>query len=135
MKHAARLTVGAVVAFAGALTIACQNGVSGPSLSATIVSMTLQPTVTAPSSENICCCHVVGSVKNTSSVTAHVQLQFPAKAGGTEVGRAIDLERDLAPGAVRAFEAPGLMVACSSIDPKQVLSDAIVRVIGLWEPI
>jgi len=110
MTHAKRLMAGAAVALAGAVTIGCQNGVTGPSLSASIQTLTLVPTV------------------------EHVQLQFPAKTGGTEVGRAVVLEKDLAPGAVRPFEAPGLMVPCGQLDSKQVLADAVVRPIGLWQP-
>jgi len=125
---------GAAVALAGAVTIGCQNGVTGPSLSASIQTLTLVPTVNAPLSQNICCCHVIGTVKNTAAITEHVQLQFPAKTGGTEVGRAVVLEKDLAPGAVRPFEAPGLMVPCGQLDSKQVLADAVVRPIGLWQP-
>jgi hypothetical protein len=134
MTNAARLVVGAAVAFAGALAIGCQNGVTGPSLSASIQTLSLVPTVNAPYSQNICCCHVVGTVKNTGTITEHVQLQFPAKTGGTEVGRAVVLVNDVLSGTVRNFEAPGLMVACSTIDPKQVLADAVIRPIGLWEP-
>jgi hypothetical protein len=126
---------GAAVALAGAFALGCQNGVTGPSLSASIQTLALVPTVSAPSSQNICCCHVVGTVKNTASINEHVQLQFPAKTAGSEVGRAVVLERDLAPGAVRSFEAPGLMVPCGTLDPKQVLADAVVRPIGLWQPL
>jgi hypothetical protein len=134
MTHTARLVAGAAVALAGALTMACQNGVTGPSLSASIQTLSLAPTVNAPSSQNICCCHVVGSVKNTGSITEHVQLQFPAKSGGTEVGRAVVLVNDLPSGEARSFEAPGLMVPCGTLDVNQVKADAIIRPIGLWEP-
>jgi len=125
---------GIAFALAGVLTLGCQNGVVGPSLSAAIQTLSLVPTVEAPSSQNICCCHVVGTVKNTGTITEHVQIQFPAKSGGTEVGRAVVLERDLAPGSLRSFTAPGLMVPCGTLDPTQVRTDAIVRPIGLWEP-
>lgn len=135
MKHAARLTVGAAVALAGALAMACQNGVTGPSLSATIQTISLSPTVKLPAGENICCCHVVGTVKNNSSVTAHIRLEFTAKKDGGTIGQAMVLEKEVGSGAVRSFEAPGMFAPCSSIDTKQILADAVVRVIGLWEPI
>jgi hypothetical protein len=134
MTHTARLMAGVAAALAGALAMACQNGVTGPSLSASIQTLSLAPTVSAPSSQNICCCHVIGSVKNTASIVEHVQLQFPAKSNGAEVSRAIVLVNNVTPGEVRGFEAPGLLVPCGTLDVNQVKADAIIRPIGLWEP-
>ena len=134
MKHAARLMVGAALALSGSLTLACQTGVTGPSLSAAIETLALAPTVNAPASQNICCCHVVGTVRNTSGVTEHIQLQFPAKAANGDSATAVVLLNDVLPGALRSFEAPGIFAPCSSFTVAQVRADAIVRPIGLWEP-
>lgn len=134
MKHGPRLVVAVGVALVGALTLACQNGVVGPSLTASVLTLSLSPTLKVPAGENICCCHVVGTVKNTSSVNVHVELRFPAVANGQNVGTAVDLERDIAPNGVRAFEAVGIQSACSSLSLAQISADQRVRVIGLWEP-
>lgn len=134
MKHAARLMVGAALALSGSLTLACQSGVTGPSLSAVIETLALAPTVNAPQSQNICCCHVVGTARNTSGITIHIQMQFPARAANGDTGTAVVLLNDVLPGALRSFEAPGLFAPCSSFAVAQVRADAIVRPIGLWEP-
>jgi hypothetical protein len=134
MKHAARLTVGAALALSGSLTLACQSGVTGPSLSAVIETLALAPTVNAPAAQNICCCHVVGTVRNTSGITIHIQLQFPAKGANGDTGTAVVLLNDVLAGALRSFEAPGIFAPCSSFTAAQVRADAIVRPIGLWEP-
>ena len=134
MKRGIRLALGTALALSGALAIACQNGVTGPSLTATILDLSLTPTATVPAGENICCCHVVGTVKNTSSIDVHIQLEFPATAGGVNVGMATILVRNVTPGAVRTFEAIGIQSACSSLSMTQIAADQRVRAIGLWEP-
>lgn len=134
MKHAERLMVGAAAALACALTMACQTGVTGPSLSASIETLSLRPTVDAPSAENICCCHVVGTVRNTAGLTEHIQLQFPARTASGDFGTAVVLERDVPSGAVRSFEAPGIFGPCSTFTAAQIRSAAVIRPIGLWEP-
>ena len=135
MKHARRLALGLAVALAGALAMACQNGVTGPSLTATILQLDLSPTLKVPAGENICCCHVVGTVKNTSSVSVHIRLQFPAKdKAGASAGAAEVLVTSVPAGATRPFEAVGIQTACGLLDKAQITADQRVRVIGLWEP-
>jgi len=134
MMQVARLAVAALLALGIATAFGCQNGVTGPSLSAVVESMSLSPTLKVPAGENICCCHVVGTVKNTSSIDVHIQLEFPATAGGVNVGMATILVRNVTPGAVRTFEAIGIQSACSSLSMTQIAADQRVRAIGLWEP-
>jgi hypothetical protein len=142
MKHGARLAVAVAFALGVAFTFACQNGVVGPSLTATIQTISLSPTFPftpgdatgEQASRNICCCLVVGTVKNTSSITAHIELQFPATSLGQNVGTAVDLEKDVASQAVRAFSAVGIQAACNKLSLTQIGTDQRVRVIGLWEP-
>jgi uncharacterized protein YfcZ (UPF0381/DUF406 family) len=142
MKHGARLAVAVALALGIAFTFACQNGVVGPSLTATIQTISLSPTFPftpgdatgEQASRNICCCLVVGTVKNTSSITAHIELQFPAISAGQSVGTAVDLEKDVASQAVRSFSAVGIQAACNTLSLTQITADQHVRVIGLWEP-
>ena len=69
---------------AGAFAIGCQNGVTGPSLSATVQNVRLNPTVAGvQGGENVCCCHVIGSVTNTSSITVSATIEPQV---GTEGG-------------------------------------------------
>jgi hypothetical protein len=130
-----RLLAATLFALVGILTIACQNSVNGPSLSATVQNLQLTPTVAGvDGGANVCCCLVTGQVTNTSQVGIHVQLTFPAKnAQGTAVGTAVDFERDIAAGAPRAFTAAGIQAACKDVNLTQVNADKTVRVLGLWE--
>jgi hypothetical protein len=142
MKHGARFAMAVALALGVLLTIACQNGVVGPSLTAAIQTISLSPTfpftagdaTSEQASRNICCCLVVGTVKNTSSITAHIELQFPATSQGQNVGTAVDLEKEVAPQAVRSFSAVGIQAACNKLSLNQITTDQRVRVIGLWEP-
>jgi len=134
MTKAARLAGAAILAAGAALAIGCQNSVTGPSLTAVVGSLSLTPTLKVPAGENICCCHVVGTVRNTSSIAVNVQLDFQAKQGGTVVGTATVMVENVSPDAVRSFEAKGVYAPCSSLDLGQISADQRVRVIGLWEP-
>jgi hypothetical protein len=144
MKHGARLAVAVALALGAAFTIACQSGVVGPDLTATIQTMSLSPTfpftpgdaVGEQASRNICCCLVVGTVKNTSSIAAHIELQFPATTlQGQNAGVGVDLEKNVDPGAVRAYSAVGLQAACNTLSLTQITANQRVRVIGLWQPL
>jgi len=114
----------------------CQNGVTGPSLTATVQNVSLQPTVVGlDGGQNVCCCHVRGQVTNSSSVTVHAELYFPAKAtNGDALGTARDIQRDLTAGASRSFLAVGISAACKDVNLSQILTDMLVRVKGIWEP-
>lgn len=143
MKHAARFAVAVALALGVAFTIACQNGVVGPSLTATVQTISLSPTfpftagnaTSEQAARNICCCVVVGTVKNTSSIAAHVELRFPAISQGQAVGTAIALEKDIPSQATRSFSAVGVQAACNTVSLSQITADQRVRVIGLWEPL
>lgn len=140
MKLAGRLAVGVGVALVCALVIGCQNGVSGPSLTATTASLSLVPTMTEgtelEANRNICCCHVTGTVTNGSSVPVNIELRFPAKSKqtGEQVGMGLDLQKSMAAGGTRSFVAVGIYAACNSLDLAQIQRDQIVNVRGLWSP-
>lgn len=143
MKHAARFAVAVALALGAAFTIACQNGVVGPSLTATVQTISLSPTfpftpgnaTSEQASRNICCCLVVGTVQNTSSITAHIELRFPATSQGQNAGTAIDLEKDVPSQAGRSFSAVGIQAPCNTLSLSQITADQRVRVIGLWAPL
>lgn len=127
----------AALALAVVLTAACQNGVTGPSLSVTLQNVTLQPTVAGlVGGENVCCCHIFGTVTNTSTVAVHVELLFPATGSdGRQLGTGIDIEQNIASGATREFRAVGITAACRDVSLSQVLADKTIRLKGLWDPV
>jgi len=137
MKQITGFPLTAALAVAGALMAGCQNGVVGPSLSATVQNVSLQPTVAGlQGGQNVCCCHLAGQVTNTSTVPVHAELLFEAKAAnGDRLGTAIDIEQNVAAGATRSFLAVGITAACKDVILSQVLADKRIRLKGLWEPL
>jgi hypothetical protein len=120
----------------GALSAGCQNGVTGPSLVANFHDVSLQPTVAGlEGGANVCCCHLVGRLTNSSSVAVDAELRFPAKdRAGQPVGVGEDLLLSVAPGATKQFLAVGVTAPCSSLTMSQILADGQVRLKGLWQP-
>jgi hypothetical protein len=136
MKQAVGFAAIAALVLAGALMAGCQQGVTGPSLSATVQNVSLQPTVAGlEGGQNVCCCHVAGQVTNTSSVPVHAELLFTAKGpNGLLVGTALTIQRDVPARATRTFLAVGIFAACKDISLSQIVADKLVRLKGLWEP-
>jgi len=136
MTQASRLLLAAsAVCLSVGLLMACQNGVVGPSLSATVApppTLALQPSLAGQ--PTVCCCHVVGTVTNTSSVTVHVQLAFPASVAGQSAGAAYDFQKNVAAGEVRSFLAAGIYAPCSQIAVDRIFADRQVQVTGLYQP-
>ncbi len=132
----ARLAAVMLVVLAGVFVVGCQSGVTGPSLAATVQGVTLQPTVAGlVGGENVCCCHIRGSVTNQSSVAVHAELLFEAKGtSGQALGTAIVMEQSIQPGATRSFLAVGITAACREVSLSQVVADKQIRLKGLWEP-
>jgi hypothetical protein len=141
MKPVRHLAVALGAALVGALLLAgCQNGVSGPSLTAATSAVTLMPSLGSvpdlEANKNTCCCHVTGTVKNTSGIEVHVELKFPAtnRQTGQPAGTALTILRNIGPGASRDFSAIGIYAPCNALDRDQVVRDQIVNIKGLWEP-
>ena len=101
-----------------------------------VQGVTLQPTVAGlVGGENVCCCHIRGSVTNQSSVAVHAELLFEAKGtSGQAIGTAIVMEQSIQPGATRSFLAVGITAACREVSLSQVVADKQIRLKGLWEP-
>lgn len=137
MTHRHNFPAAVALAFAVVVMAACQNGITGPSLSVTLQNVSLQPTVAGlVGGENVCCCHIFGQVTNTSTVAVHVELLFPATgADGRTLGTGIDIEQNVAPGATREFRAVGITAACRDVRLSQVLADKLIRLKGLFEPV
>lgn len=105
-----------------ALLATCDFG-AGPSggddgtvrLDVPVSGEALQATTT---NSRLCCCRVVGTVVNRSSVPVHVTLKYEAYRSGQEdpVGVAFTFLRALQPGEQRRFAASGFVIPCSSID-------------------
>ena len=125
-----------LVVLAGVLLSACQSGVTGPSLAATVQGVTLQPTVTGlVGGENVCCCHIRGTVTNQSSVSVDAELLFPARTpDGKGAGTGIVMEQEIPPGGSRAFVAVGITAACRDVSLTQIVADKQIRLKGLWQP-
>ena len=126
----------AVLAAAAAVMAACQNGVTGPSLSATVQNLSSQRTVAGlVGGENVCCCHIAGQLTNTSSIGVHAEVLFTARnSSGQAVGTALNIQRDVAAGASRSFLAVGIAAACKDVSLAQINQDKVIRLKGLWEP-
>jgi hypothetical protein len=136
MTRTTGFAVVAACAVAGALIGGCQNGVTGPSLSATYQNVSLQPTVAGlTGGENVCCCHLAGRVTNTSSIAVDAEVRFTAKAGdGTVLGTASDIMTNIPAGASRQFLAVGIAEACRSLSLSQIVTDGQIRLKGLFTP-
>jgi hypothetical protein len=136
MRLRAGFAVTAAIAIAGITFAGCQNGVTGPSLSANFSNVSLQPTVAGlEGGQNVCCCHLVGRVTNTSTISVDAELRFTAKgADGRLLGTASDIVVDLPSGATRQFIAVGLTTPCKDISLSQVVADGAIRLKGLWLP-
>ncbi len=132
-----RTALGAIaVAAAGALISGCQNGVTGPSLSATYHDVSLQPTVVGvEGGANVCCCHLAGKFTNTSSISVDAELRFLAKdKNGQQVGTGEAVLNDVPAGATQPFLAVGIPAPCSSLTLSQILADGSIRLKGLFTP-
>lgn len=130
--------VGIAAALSGSVVLlgSCQRGITGPTLTATVQNLSLQPTVAGlQGGQNVCCCHLAGQVTNTSPVAIHAELRFPAKGPtGLLVGTALDIQRDMQPGQTRSFLAVGIPAACRDINLAQINAEKEIRIKGLWEP-
>ena len=118
----------AASAAALALAGACTNLV-GPPLTVEVLSQRLEPTASATSTTPqfgapivpaaICCCRVKGQVRNTGTVTSHIELTWElspsARLTRASIGQARDFLRDVQPGETRTFDAAGLFEACNKI--------------------
>lgn len=136
MKQPAALLWSAVLAVAIATMAGCQSGVVGPSLSADIQNVRLQPTVAGlVGGENVCCCHIVGELRNTSSIAVDAELLFPAKApDGQPLGTGLNIQTNVPPGGSRVFLAVGITAACKDVRLSQVVADSEIRLKGLFQP-
>ena len=129
---------------------ACSHTV-GPSLSAQLETQALVPTLTLPQfvptgptpsgdPASLCCCRVVGTIRNTSTVPVNVNLFFhattkdgqcPGDLQNTQNGcTGQDSLVNVAAGATASYSAPGILKACATVS--SVALDMTVT--GIWFP-
>jgi len=91
----------------------------------------LQATAGSPAA---CCCRVVGTVSNRSTIAVHVDVAFDAYEAGDPkpVGRALDFVENLQPGESRDFTAAGFVQSCNSISKVEQVQPLNVR--AVWLP-
>ncbi len=105
----------AAAAIAVAMT-SCGGHETGPSLSFVVESESLVPTSNEPNAAAQCCCRVGGTVRNTSSIPVHVNLNFSGRdQAGASLGTAIDFVANIPPGGRAPFEAIGISAACARV--------------------
>ncbi len=102
---------------------------TGPTLSVVVPEHSLQSTLGV---DTQCCCLVVGTAINQSTVPVQATLKFTAFEDGdsSSVGTAFEFLRDMQPGEQRSFSASGLVMPCSDIDRYELLIDLT----GSWLP-
>lgn len=107
---------------------------TGPSLTAVIDSQRLVPTSSQPNASTLCCCRVQGTVRNTSSIAAHISLRWDVWVKGKETQpsasfQPLDFQPNVPAGGSRAFDAAGLLAACSAV----ARIEQNIQVIGLYQ--
>ena len=95
--------------------MACRSHETGPSLSMVVETTTLVPSSSEVDAASLCCCRVRGTLRNTSSITVHVNVNFDAQGATGLLGTALDWVPNVAPGALAPFEAVGISAACSQV--------------------
>lgn len=88
---------------------------TGPSLSIAVEGEFLAPSSSVPNAESVCCCRVRGTVRNTSSISVHVNIRFEAAGATGPLGTAIDWVPNLVPGGQATFDAPGIIAPCAQV--------------------
>jgi hypothetical protein len=107
-----------VAVIVGALVLigsACRGLPAGPSLGAVIVSaLTLQPTVGNPA---LCCCRVVGSVRNDNDVAIHATFKFSGIGDNPDdpIATILYFVSDFEPRTTRPIDAHGFIFPCTAI--------------------
>jgi hypothetical protein len=93
---------------------ACQSLPTGPSLTAfEITNISGQPTI---GDRSLCCCHVVGTATNRTTVPLHATITFSGfDTRDKEVSKILYFIQDIAPGQSRTINAPGFIVPCNAI--------------------
>lgn len=112
-----KIAIGGAVCSFGLIGPAGCGHETGPPLSASLEEVETVPTRDEPDAWGLCCCRVVGLVRNTSSIEAHVSLRFAVTdIDGQDGGTAIDFVPNIPAGDRRAFSAAGIFTACDRVD-------------------
>ena len=99
----------------GAITTGCSHEM-GPTLSFVVENEGLVPSSSLPNASSLCCCRVRGTVRNTSTIAVHINLNFEGRdANGVSLGTALDFVANLPPGGRAPFDAAGILAPCSRV--------------------
>jgi hypothetical protein len=99
----------------GAVSNGCHHE-TGPSLSFVVDSQALAPSSSLPNASSLCCCRVKGTVRNTSTIALHINLNFQGfDTSGALLGTAIDFVSNVPPGGKADFDAAGILAPCSRV--------------------
>ncbi len=99
-----------------AILTGCSRHATGPSLSFAVESERLVPSSSLPNAASVCCCRVRGTVRNTSSIAVHLNLNFSGRDGrGASLGTALDFVPNVPPGGQASFDAAGIIAPCSQV--------------------
>jgi hypothetical protein len=116
MSQVARLACATAAALIAAAMITACSQVTGPSLTVSIESRQLTPSsTTVANPDTICCCHVTGTVKNTSSIPVHVDIRFHVKDSSGSEFTALDWVRDIPAGGSKPYDAAGIIAPCKQV--------------------
>ncbi|HEY3383782.1 MAG TPA: FxLYD domain-containing protein [Vicinamibacterales bacterium] len=116
MIQVARLACATAAALVAAVAITACSQVTGPSLTVSIETRQLAPSSTAvANADTICCCHVRGTVKNTSSIPVHVDIRFHVKDSSGNDFTALDWVRDIPAGGSKPYDAAGIIAPCKQV--------------------
>ncbi len=128
MSQSVRMLCAAAIAIVVAASLLACTQAAGPSLSVAIEGQSLQPTdATQP---GLCCCRVVGNVRNTSSIPVNVETRFFATGPKSATLVAVDWVTNVAPNAAAPFNAPGFTVPCSQVS--NVRADPLAYATGAY---
>ena len=107
----------------------CRGLPTGPSLSNIVVGpLSLQPTA---GDTGLCCCRVVGTVRNLNNVPVHATFKFSAFDDRVQpISTILYFVADFRPGTERPIDAHGLLYPCNIV--KDLSTELDIR--GLANP-
>lgn len=103
----------------------------GPTLDLQVESQRLLATT---GNNSFCCCHVVGTVVNRSTIVVHATIGFEGFVAGEEkaVASARDFLVNLQPNERRSYTATGFIRSCGSLSSFRLIQPVSVQ--GVFTP-
>ena len=103
----------------------------GPTINIQVESQRLLATT---GNSTFCCCHVVGTVLNQSTIVVHATVEFEGFEAGNEkvAANARDFLANLQPNERRTYTATGFVRPCNSLNSFRLVQPIDVR--GVFTP-